>query len=66
MAGRGLGVGLRGIQERLLQFGGSLNVESANGLGTTVTAVLPLSRVVPETDEGSAKKRVKQHKEGHR
>jgi PAS domain S-box-containing protein len=49
--GAGLGVGLRGMHERVLQFGGSLQIESSNGAGTTVTAVLPLSRVVEETQE---------------
>jgi two-component system, chemotaxis family, CheB/CheR fusion protein len=65
-AGGALGVGLRGMQERLRQFGGSLNIESSSGVGTTVTAVLPLSRVAAETDKGSAKKRVKQRDEDHR
>jgi two-component system, chemotaxis family, CheB/CheR fusion protein len=49
--GAGLGVGLRGMHERLLQFGGSLTIESSSDVGTTVTAVLPLSRVTDETPE---------------
>ncbi len=35
------GVGFRGMQERLRQFGGELNVASGNG-GTSVTARLPV------------------------
>jgi signal transduction histidine kinase len=35
------GVGLRGMRERLRQFGGTLQVQS-NGHGTRVTAVLPV------------------------
>jgi PAS domain S-box-containing protein len=36
-----LGVGVRGMEERLRQFGGTLQIESSNQ-GTTVTARLPL------------------------
>jgi two-component system CheB/CheR fusion protein len=60
--GPGLGVGLRGMQERLLQFGGSLKIESSNGVGTTITAVLPLSRVVDKTQERPVEERKEQHK----
>jgi signal transduction histidine kinase len=35
-----IGVGLRGIRERIGQLGGELNIES-NAEGTTITAVLP-------------------------
>lgn len=38
-----LGVGLRGMRERLRQFGGTLHVNSDNH-GTRVTAVLPIPR----------------------
>jgi signal transduction histidine kinase len=34
------GVGIRSMQERLREFGGSLQIES-NGAGTTMRAVLP-------------------------
>lgn len=46
------GVGLRGMQERLRQFGGTLQVQS-NGHGTRVTAILPAPRraVVPASRE---------------
>ena len=37
------GVGLRGMRERLRQFGGTLQVRS-NGNGTRVTAILPVRR----------------------
>jgi PAS domain S-box-containing protein len=39
-----LGVGVRGMEERLRQFGGTLQIESSN-LGTTVTARLPLENM---------------------
>jgi PAS domain S-box-containing protein len=35
------GVGLRGIRERVRQFGGELRIESQEGLGTTVLVTLP-------------------------
>jgi signal transduction histidine kinase len=38
---RVLGVGLRGMQERVLQLGGKLDIQS--GIGTTVTTTLPIS-----------------------
>jgi len=37
-----LGVGIRGMRERLRQLGGKLEIEST-GQGTTVTAIVPLS-----------------------
>ena len=37
-----VGIGLRGMQERVRQLGGSLKIDS-NGHGTTITATLPLS-----------------------
>jgi two-component system NarL family sensor kinase len=40
------GVGLRGVNERLRQLGGSLEVSSNSG-GTTVTALLPLPEASP-------------------
>jgi signal transduction histidine kinase len=42
-AGVGLGVGLSGMQERLKQFGGQLQIDSSPR-GTTLKATLPLSR----------------------
>jgi signal transduction histidine kinase len=39
----GLGVGLRGMRERLRQLGGELEV-SSNAQGTTVTAIVPVTR----------------------
>jgi PAS domain S-box-containing protein len=40
------GVGLRGMRERLKQFGGELNVATGVG-GTTVTATLPIKVALP-------------------
>ena len=41
------GLGLRGMQERLRQLGGSLDIASTEH-GTTVTAVVPVSAGIPE------------------
>lgn len=38
-----VGVGIRGMQERLRQFGGTLSVNSENGAGTIMQATLSLS-----------------------
>jgi signal transduction histidine kinase len=46
-----LGVGLRGMSERLRQLGGTLDV-SSNKDGTTVRAVVPIG-VFPGTNTGS-------------
>lgn len=43
------GVGLRGMQERLRHFAGTLQIHS-NGEGTRVTAVLPVPHVAPAPD----------------
>jgi signal transduction histidine kinase len=42
------GVGLRGMRERLRQFGGTLQIQS-NGQGTRVTATLPVLRSTAST-----------------
>jgi len=42
------GVGLRGMRERLRQFGGTLQIQS-NGEGTRVTAMLPVLRSTATT-----------------
>jgi PAS domain S-box-containing protein len=42
-AATGLGVGIAGMRERLLQIGGTLEINS-NGKGTTVVATLPLAK----------------------
>jgi signal transduction histidine kinase len=38
-----LGVGIRGMRERVRQLGGVLTIESSRNLGTTVRAVLPVA-----------------------
>ena len=45
----GSGVGIRGMQERLRQFGGEMSIEST-GSGTSVTAVLPIPKEVVTGD----------------
>jgi PAS domain S-box-containing protein len=40
---QGSGVGIRGIRERVRQFGGDMNIES-NGSGTTVSATFPTTK----------------------
>jgi len=37
-----LGIGLRGMTERMLQLGGELNIESTCQRGTTITAIAPI------------------------
>jgi signal transduction histidine kinase len=41
--------GLLGMRERILQLGGVLSIESAPGDGVTVTAKVPLSRIMVES-----------------
>jgi PAS domain S-box-containing protein len=45
----GSGLGLRGLRERLRQFGGEMNIES-NGSGTRVLATIPLPKERPAAD----------------
>ena len=45
----GSGVGIRGMQERLRQFGGDMSIES-NGSGTRVVARIPIPKEVRSTD----------------
>jgi signal transduction histidine kinase len=44
IASRSGGVGLQGIQERVQQLGGSLEVESAPGKGTSLTVKIPVGK----------------------
>jgi PAS domain S-box-containing protein len=47
LSGELIGVGLRGMRERVRQFGGRLDVHS-NGNGTRVVAVLPVPNIAEE------------------
>jgi PAS domain S-box-containing protein len=47
-ASRTMGVGLRGMSERVGQLGGMLQIRS-NGIGTTVTVSLPVTRTSQES-----------------
>lgn len=51
-AGGLAGVGLRGVRERVRQFGGHLDVRS-NGHGTRVMAVLPIHNVPDDEDKNT-------------
>jgi signal transduction histidine kinase len=44
-----MGVGLRGMRERILQLGGNLSVHS-NGGGTTVVATFPITAAAGATN----------------
>lgn len=48
-----VGVGLRGMRERALQLGGTLEIESEGG-GTTVRAMFPVSKAAPVPTEEAA------------
>ena len=52
-SGDSVGVGFRGMQERVRQIGGTLTVQS-NGHGTCVMVALPTVQKVPPPDEGMA------------
>jgi PAS domain S-box-containing protein len=45
-----MGVGLRGMRERILQLGGNLKVESNDG-GTTVVVTFPISKAADASDD---------------
>jgi signal transduction histidine kinase len=45
-----LGMGLLGMRERALLLGGTLNVESATGRGTTIKAIFPRAGLVASPD----------------
>ncbi len=47
------GLGLRGLEARLVQLGGGLDVESAPGEGTVLVAQVPVEGVPPATDGGT-------------
>jgi signal transduction histidine kinase len=48
----GTGLGLSIVREAAQMHGGKVSLESAEGVGTTVTVVLPLHHVPPEIIEG--------------
>lgn len=51
---RRLGLGLRGIEERVRELGGVVNIKSSPGAGTTLTASLPTSALDSEIARASA------------
>lgn len=53
-SGESAGVGLRGMQERVKQIGGTLGIRS-NGKGTSVLVVLPLTEEAVSSDESKTR-----------
>ena len=49
---KGSGIGLSGAKAIVEQHGGAIAVESAVGIGTTVTVSLPLEPARPDTGAG--------------
>jgi len=53
---KGTGLGLRGMRERVSQFGGEVRIESQVGVGTTILVTLPQARrdenLEPQTNPG--------------
>ncbi len=51
-AAEGTGLGLSIVREAVQMHGGKVSLESAEGVGTTVTVVLPLHHIPPEITRG--------------
>ena len=49
----GGGVGLRGMQERIRQLGGTLTIRSSDA-GTAVEVILPIAQAIISQTEGAA------------
>jgi len=47
---RPVGLGTVGMRERVVLLGGTLEIESEDGVGTTVHAVFPKLHLIPETE----------------
>jgi signal transduction histidine kinase len=52
-AGKGTGVGLQGMRERVRKLGGALQIQS-NGNGTSVLVILPLQDQAVVASDGEA------------
>jgi len=52
LAGKGTGVGLRGMRERVKQIGGTLQIDS-NGSGTSVFVVIPVREGSADIESGA-------------
>ena len=53
-SGESAGVGLRGMQERVKQIGGTLEIHS-NGKGVSILVALPLTEEAVPPDESNAR-----------
>jgi PAS domain S-box-containing protein len=64
-SGESVGVGVRGMQERVKQIGGTLSIHS-NANGTSVLVTLPLTEEAVSPDESEARRPEDQHGRGLR
>jgi signal transduction histidine kinase len=64
-SGQSAGVGLRGMQERVKQIGGTLGIHS-NGKGASILVTLPLAEEAVPPDESNACRSEEQYGRSHR
>ncbi len=60
---QGSGVGIRGMRERLREFGGQMQIESS-AAGTRIFVSIPLPKAVPEETKGKQKEDLKEDLKG--
>ncbi len=56
IASRSGGLGLQGIQERVLRLGGNLQIETASGRGTRLMVMIPIRELDPNKSDERAKR----------
>ena len=47
---RNAGLGLRGIEERVRDLGGTLDIHSTRGVGTSITIAVPITEIEPQRE----------------